>query len=208
MRTSWPLSVWLAAAVGLHFAADSAIQLAPLPQALQFYGPIVFYAAPAALGLAAARRLTPWRAAAWAVLVTVAHSAAVYATFKATPGFNEPLWMLGPAGGVGGLIGAAPTLLGLVALGGVKLARRTLLWAVGGSVALAVLGGCLCLVLFVGGVDLLHGFALPVVLYLPWQIVFSLLVARISPARAQPWPSVGPARSARPPPGSPSPEPR
>jgi hypothetical protein len=181
MRTS--LGAWLAAAVVTHLAADSAIQLAPLPQALQFYGPIVFYAVPAALGLAATGRLTPWRAAAWAVLVGAAHSAAVFVTFKATPGFKEPLWMLGPAGGLGGLIGAAPTLLGLVALGGAKLSPRTLLSVVGASLTLAVLGGCLCLALFVGGVDLLHGFALPVVLYLPWQVVFSLAVARLSSPR-------------------------
>ncbi|THD70354.1 hypothetical protein [Phenylobacterium sp.] len=186
MRTSWPLSAWLAAAVVAHLATDSADQLAPLPQTLQLYGPIVSYAVPAAVGLAASGRLTPWRAAAWAVLVAGAHSAAVFVTFKATPGFNEPLWMLGPAGGLGGLIGAAPALLGLIALGGAKLSRRTLLWAAGGSATLAVLGGVLCLALFMGGVDLLRAFALPVVLYLPWQIVFSLLVARISPARAGP----------------------
>lgn len=199
MRTSWPLGVWLAAAVGLHLAANSAIQLAPLPQALQFYGPIVFYAVPAALGLAATDRLAPWKAAVWAVLVVLAHSAAVFVTLKAMPGYSAPIWMLGPAGALGGLVGAAPTLLGLVALGGGRPPRRTLAWAAGGSVMLGVLGGGLCLAFF-AAVDLLHQLALPVVLYLPWQVVFSLLVARISPARAGSWPSAGPARSARPPP--------
>lgn len=199
------MSAWLAAAVVAHLAADSAIQLAPLPQTLQFYGPIVVYAVPAALGLAATGRLTPWKAAAWAVLVALAHSAAVFVTFKATPGYNEPIWMLGPAGALGGLVGAAPTLLGLVALGRAKPSRQTLLWAAGGSAVLGMLGGGLCLAFF-AAVDLLHQLALPVVLYLPWQVVFSLLVARISPAPAGS--SAGPARPARPRPGSPSPEPR
>jgi hypothetical protein len=200
--------VWLAIAVGLHLALASAASAADLPQTLQFYGLVSLYAAPAALGLVATGRLAPWRAIVWAALVVAANAAAVSLTMQGAPGYGEPAWKIAWSGGLGGLAGAGLSLFGLIALRGVRPLKAPLLWAAAGSAVLAVLGGGLCLALLIGGIDLLHAFALPVVLYLPWQVVFSLLVARISPARAGSWPSDAPARSARPPPASPSPAPR
>jgi hypothetical protein len=192
MQTSGPIGVWLAAAVGLHLAVASAAAVADVPQAVQFYGVVLAYAAPAALGLAATGRLTPWRATAFAVLVAAANALAVSAAFATAPHYGDSIWMLTRPGAVGGLIGGVLSLFGLVALGGGKPPRPALLRAAGFSAILAAMAGGLCVAMFAEGLPLTKALALPVVLYLPWQIVFSFAVARIS--STAPWPSAAPAR--------------
>src|SRR6202012_4301677 len=101
MRTSWPLGAWLAVGVGLHLAlACAASAWTPdAPQPLEFYGFVVAYAVPAALGLAAAGRLKARRAAAWGVLVVAANAAAVSLTLGGAPGYGAPVWKIAWSGG-------------------------------------------------------------------------------------------------------------
>jgi hypothetical protein len=185
--------------VGSHLAVASAAALANVPQAILFYGVVAAYAAPAALGLAATGRLTPWRATTFAGLVVAANGLAVSTALATAPRYSDSIWMLTRPGALGGLVGGALCLFGLIALGGGRSPREALLRAAGFSAILAALGGGLCVAMFAEGLPLTKAMALPVVLYLPWQIVFSLAVARIS--STAPWPSAAPARRGRRPPG-------
>ena len=183
MRTSQALGPWLAVAVAAHLAVGCTAALAEIPQAVQFYGIILAYAAPAAVGLAAAGRLTPGRALAFAALVVVANGLAVTATLAAAPRLDDPIWKIVQTGALGGLVGAALSLFGLIALSGARPSARMLLAAAGGSAILSALGGGLCLAAVADSLPLSKALALPVVLYLPWQVVFSPVVAWLSSPR-------------------------
>jgi hypothetical protein len=191
MPTSRSLRLWFVVAVGLHLVLYAITSAAHLPELVEFYGVIVAYAVPAALGLALGLRWPAWKAVVWAAAVIAAHSLAVFVFFSTKApfglsskgslgGFN--LIDFAAAGAAAGLVGASLSLFALMALMGVRPRLRTLGLAVGASIGLAALGAGLC-PLLVETLDTLQAFAVAVVLYLPWQIVFSLAVVAIAVTR-------------------------
>ena len=174
MRSDLTLGAWLAGAVVLHLAAAS---LTHLPDVAQFYGVIVAYAVPAGLGLWLSGRLKPWRAAAFTALVVAAHALAVVAAIATTPTMGLSAARVMQSGALAGAIGAGLSLLGLVGL----LGQPTLGAFARAAAFSAVLA--LCGLLLVPALDapaLPKELALPLILYLPWQIVFGVAVAFVA----------------------------
>jgi len=178
MRSDLTLGAWLAGAVVVHLALADLAPFTDLPDVAQFYGLIVAYAVPAGLGLWFAGGLQPWPAAAFTVLVVAAHALAVVAAIATTPTMGLSAARAMQSGALGGAVGASLSLFGLVGLRGVRPTRRTLMVATAFSAVLALCG--LLLVPALDSPSLPKGLGLPLVLYLPWQIVFSLAIALIA----------------------------
>jgi hypothetical protein len=193
MRSDLTLGAWLAGAVVLHLVAASCAPQVGLPEMAQFYGVVVVYAVPAGLGLWRAGWLKPWQAAAFAALVVAAHAVAVVAAITTTPTVGLSAVKMMRSGVLAGVLGAALSLFGLVGLRG-----RPTLGVIAGAAA-SSLFLALCGLLLVPALDapqLPKELALPLILYLPWQIVFSVAVASIArPSRSAVRPSPEPARS-------------
>jgi hypothetical protein len=177
MRSDLTLGAWLAGAVVLHLATAACAPRAGLPEMAQFYGVILAYAVPAGLGLRLAGRLKPWRAAGFVALVVSAHAIAVVAAIAMTPAMGLSAGMMMRSGALAGALGAGLSLFGLALLRG----RPTLgVFALAAAfTAILALGGLL-LVPALDAPALPKELALPLVLYLPWQIAFSVAVALIS----------------------------
>ncbi len=178
MRSELTLGAWLAAAVVLHLAAACAVTFTDLPDVAQFYGVVVVYAVPAALGLWFAGWLRPWAAAAFAVLVVAAHAVAVVAALATMPTMGLTAAKVMRGGALAGALGASLSLFGLIGLRIAAGTRGALGLAAGFSVVLTLCG--LLLVPALDAPGLPKEVALPLVLYLPWQIVFSVAVAAIA----------------------------
>jgi len=191
MRSDLTLGAWLAGAVLLHLVAASYAPRLGLPEIGQFYGVILAYAVPASLGLCLAGWLRPWRAAGFCVLVAAAHAVAVVAAISTTPTVGLSAAMMMRSGALAGVLGAALSLFGLIGLRGAAPAPRAFGLAALFSAILA-LGGLL-LVPALDAPSFPKELALPLILYLPWQIVFSVAVVLISRAGLRPSPE--PARS-------------
>ncbi|MGH6963595.1 MAG: hypothetical protein ACREE0_03845 [Phenylobacterium sp.] len=193
MRSDLTLGVWLAGAVMLHLVAASYAPRLGVGEMGQFYGVILAYAVPAGLGLWLAGWLTPWRAAGFAALVVAAHAVAVVAAISTTPTMGLSAAMMMRSGALAGVLGAGLCLFGLVGLrGGATLGAFA-------NAAAFSLGLAVCGLLLVPALDapqLPKELALPLILYLPWQIVFSVAVAVIArPSRSDVRLSPEPARS-------------
>lgn len=178
MRSDLTLGAWLAGAVVLHLAVASLAPLTRLPDVVQFYGLIVAYAGPAGLGLYLAGSLKPWPAAAFTVLIVAAHALAVVAAIATTPTMGLTAARVMQSGALAGAVGAILSLFGLLGLRGVRPTPRTFMLATAFSAVLALCG--LLLVPALDSPSLPKGLGLPLVLYLPWQIVFSFAVALIA----------------------------
>ena len=193
MRSDLTLGAWLAGAVVFHFVAASYAPQIGLPEMGQFYGVILAYAVPASLGLWLAGWLKPWQAAGFAALVVAAHAIAVVAAISTTPTMGLSAIKMMRSGALAGVLGAGLSLFGLIGLRG----RPTLgafALAAGFSLVLALCG--LLLVPALDAPQLPKELALPLILYLPWQIVFSVAVALIArPSRSAVRLSPEPARS-------------
>jgi hypothetical protein len=197
MRNDLTLGAWLAAAVVLHFATAACAPRLGLPEMAQFYGVVLAYAVPVALGLRLTGRLKPWRAVGFAALVVAAHAVAVVAAIAMTPTVGLSAAMMMRSGAVAGALGASLSLFGLVGLRGAPT-RSAFALAAAFSLVLTLAG--LLLVPALDAPTLPKELALPLVLYLPWQMVFSFAVALIArPAggtsRSGARPSPEPARS-------------
>jgi hypothetical protein len=178
MRSELTLGAWLAGAVVLHLAVAAFAPLADVPDVVQFYGVVVAYAVPAGLGLCLAGSLKPWQAAAFTALVVAAHALAVVAAIATTPTMGLSAARVMQSGALGGAVGASLCLFGLLGLRGAWPTPRTFMLAVAFSAVLALCG--LLLVPALDSPSLPKGLGLPLVLYLPWQIVFSFAVALIA----------------------------
>lgn len=194
MRSDLKLGAWLAAAVLLHLAVACAATFTDLPDELQIYGVVVVYAVPAGLGLWLTGWLKPWAAAAFVVLIAAAHAIAVVAAISTMPTMALTAAKVMRGGAFAGALGAGLSLFGLVGLRVAVGTRRALALAAAFSVVLALCGLLLAPALEAPSIP--KEFALPLVLYLPWQIVFSFavaMVARPSPSGVRLSPA--PARS-------------
>ena len=194
MRSDLTLGAWLAGAVLLHLAAASAVTFTDLPDLAQFYGVVVVYAIPAGLGLWLAGWLKPWAAAAFVALVVAAHAIAVVAAISTMPTMGLTAAKVMRGGVLAGALGSSLSLFGLIGLRVEAGTRRALGLAAAFS-AILTLGGLL-LVPALDAPALPKEVALPLILYLPWQIIFCVAVAfvarpsrsgvRLSPAPATP----------------------
>lgn len=194
MRSDLTLGAWLAAAVVLHLIVASAAPLTDLPDAVQFYGVVAVYAVPAGLGLWLCGWLKPWAAAVFVALVVAAHAIAVVSALATMPTMGLTAAKVMRGGALAGALGASLSLFGLVGLRVAAGTRGALGLAAAFSLVLTLCG--LLLVPALDSPGLPKEIALPLILYLPWQIVFSVAVALI--ARPSPFgvrPSLEPARS-------------
>jgi hypothetical protein len=183
MRSELTLGGWLAGAVLLHVAVASLVPRTDLPDLVQFYGVIVVFAVPAGLGLWRAGWLKPWKAAAFALMVVAAHAIAVVAAIATMPTMGLSAAKVMQGGALGGLLGAGLSLFGLAALRGGRLGPVALARAAAFTVALTLCG--LLLVPALDAPALPKELALPLILYLPWQIVFSVAVGLVArPSRS------------------------
>jgi len=191
MRSDLTLGAWLAGAVVAHLVAASWAPGIGLPEIVQFYGVILAYAVPASLGLWLAGWLKPWQAAAFAALVVGAHAVAVVAAISTTPTIGLSAVKMMRSGALAGVLGACLSLFGLIALRG-RPTRQAFALAAGFSPVLALCG--LLLVPALDAPQLPKQVALPLILYLPWQIVFSVAVVLVArPSRSGVRPSPAPA---------------
>ena len=178
----------------LHLIVASAAPLTDLPDVAQFYGVVVVYAVPAGLGLWLSGWLKPWAAAVFVALVVAAHAIAVVSALATMPTMGLTAAKVMRGGALAGALGASLSLFGLV---GLRVAAGTRL-ALGLAVAFS-LTLTLCGLLLVPALDapgLPKELALPLILYLPWQIVFSVALGLIArPSRSGVRPSPEPARS-------------
>lgn len=178
MRSDLTLGAWLAGAVFLHLAVAALAPLTDLPDVMQFYGVIVAYAVPAGLGLWRAGGLKPWPATGFTALVVAAHALAVVAAIATTPTTGLSAARAMQSGALGGAVGASLCLFGLMGLRGVRPTPRAFVLATASSAVLTLCG--LLLVPALDSPSLPKGLGLPLVLYLPWQVVFSVAVALIA----------------------------
>ena len=183
MRSELTLGGWLAGAVILHLAAASLVPRIDLPDLVQFYGVIVVYAVPAGLGLWRAGWLKPWEAVVFALLVVAAHAIAVVAAIATMPTVGLTAAKVMQGGALGGLLGAGLSLFGLAALR--EGWPRPIAFALAAAFTVVL---ALCGLLLVPALDapaLPKELALPLILYLPWQIVFSVAVGLVArPSRS------------------------
>jgi hypothetical protein len=199
MRSDLTLGAWLAGAVVLHLIVASAAPLTDLPDMVQFYGVVAVYAVPAGLGLWLSGWLKPWAAAVFVALVVAAHAIAVVSALATMPTMGLTAAKVMRAGVLAGALGATLSLFGLVGLRIASGTRHALGLAAAFSLALTVCG--LLLVPALDAPGLPKEIALPLILYLPWQIVFSVAVALVArPRRTGVRPSPEPASTSRPPP--------
>ena len=194
MRSDLTLGAWLAGAVLLHLVVASAVTFSDLPDLTQFYGVVVVYAIPAGLGLWLAGWLRPWAAAGFVALVVAAHAIAVVAAISILPTMGLTAAKVMRGGALAGALGASLSLFGLIGLRVAAGTRRALGLAAAFSAVLTLCG--LLLVPALDAPALPKEFALPLILYLPWQIVFSLAIALVArPSRSGVRLSPEPARS-------------
>jgi hypothetical protein len=194
MRSDLTLGAWLAGAVLLHLAVACLATFTDLSDELQIYGVVVVYAIPAGLGLWLTGWLKPWAAAVFVALIVAAHAIAVVAAISTMPTMGLSAAKVMRGGALAGALGASLSLFGLLGLRVAVGTRRSLALAAAFSAVLALCG--LLLVPALEAPSIPKEFALPLILYLPWQIVFSFAVAAIArPSPAGVRPSPEPARS-------------
>jgi len=173
--------IWFAAAIAL----DQLFYILVAPHAegghegsYLVHWHVIVYALVAGGGLAATGLLGPVQAALFAVLVSCAHAFAVWLAqnFSASDAWHLPEYM--PNGFPGGLAGAAVSLFGLVLIA--RGGRNAIVTAAIFTLVLAIIGGALLPVMLNDDVEHKMGAAQILLLYVPWQLVFSWAVARIA----------------------------
>jgi hypothetical protein len=185
MRSDLTLGAWLAGAVVLHLVLACAATVIETSDMVRLYAVVVAYAVPAGVGLCLAKRLRPWPAAAFVALVVAAHAVAAFSALAMTPTMGLTAAKLMKSGATAGLLGAGLSLFGLLGLRGVRPRPGSL--ALAASVTAILTAGGLLLVPALDAPPYMpRELGLPVILYLPWQIVFSLAVALVARPRTEP----------------------